>query len=323
MTHATAKVSAAPWYAVAALPPPLGVKVRVMWDARVFEAALVRHPATKALCWVTHDRSLGAVFLPLASGLRRPADPSSPWAGWHTLKGDAPDYYQPIWPDKWAVPLPEPITFREAEGRMWSARASIGHNQPPPDDDPLADDARASGQWWRDPLAIAYEPTGRVSQRMAEGRVMRAVAWCGAGRDLSLKSRTPNDVLAEMADFYEQAGGEFRDAARFHPLPQDVDDFETAMRWYVQLKDPPRDGAGRPWSLNMAQRVLLYRARPVPLSFQEIGWAVHRSAERARQVYHRAVERCHAFANGGAGPADRALEALRQRTREARRKQHV
>jgi hypothetical protein len=32
--------------------------------------------------------------------------------------------------------------------------------------------------WWWSPAEIVYQPSGHVTRRMAEGRVMRAVAWC-------------------------------------------------------------------------------------------------------------------------------------------------
>lgn len=292
-----------------------------MWDARVFEAARVLRPTTRRECWVTHDRALGAVFLPLERNMRRPADPATPWAGWHTLKGDQPDYYQPLTPERWSVPLPDPIEFRSPEPQMWSATPRQPSFAPPPDEAgaPHGSDERGSEQWWRDPLAITYEPAGRISRKMAEGRVMRAVAWCGAGQGLTLRRRTPVDVLAAMAaEEEERAAGENR--PRFVPLPQDRDDFDIAMAWYTQLNPPQTWGAKRyAWSLNPPQRVLLYRARPVPLSFVEIGWVLHRSAERARQLYHRAIDRCADLANVEAGPAAQALEEMRRRTRAARK----
>lgn len=300
-----------PWYRVADLPPPLGVRVRVMWDGRIFEAARVHHPVSKRECWVVHDRKLGAVFLPLSGDLRRPDDPNSPWSGWHTLKGVSPDYYQPLFPERWSVPLPAPVEFRTVSPRMYS---STPRQQRLPGGDALfSNEDLASGQWWRDPLEIIYEPRGSVSLKMAEGRVMRAVACCGGEGGGTLQMRTSGTVLADMADEFEaRLRGEELRSHRWHQLPQDRDDFETAMRWYAQLKT----GGGR--GLVRSQRVLLWRAFAVPLSFGEIGWEIHRTAERARQIYHSAIEACWWYANGRQGPADRKLEALQERNRKAR-----
>lgn len=309
--------TATPWYRVSDLPPPIGVRVRVMWDGREFEAARVCHPVTRALCWVTHDRKLGAVFLPLSGELRRPADPSTPWAGWHTLRHAAPDYYQPLVPGKWSVALPKPVEFRTVSqrnhvvpgGGVAVSQTSCIHQKVD----------GASDQWWRDPLAIDYAPSGKVSLRMAEGRVMRAVAWCDAGRGLTLRRRTPLDVLAERAAEVE-GGGDDAMSKRFHPLPQDVSDFDVAMGWYAQLNPPHRrHGTSRPWALSREQRVLLWRTRLPPLSFQEIAWCLHlRSPERPRQMYKDAIVQVWKIANSTIG--NLSLAALRERNREAERR---
>ena len=298
-----------PWYRVSDLPPPLGVRVRVMWDGRVFEAARVPHPVDKHECWLVHDRKLGAVFLPLSGDLRRPADPGSPWSGWHTLKQEAPDYYQPLSPERWAVPLPASVRFPTVSPRMYSATP----RQPrePGGGSQCFEADLASKQWWRDPMAISYAPSGSVSKRMAEGRVMRAVAACGGDGGWRLRARTVATVLADFATEYQaKLDGETR--VRWHPLPQDQDDFETAMRWYAQLKG----GNGR--ALNRVQRVLFFRSLPTPLSFDEIGWELGRSRETVRTLYARGVEECWWYANGVAGPADRKLAALKERNRKAR-----
>lgn len=126
-----------------------------------------------------------------------------------------------------------------------------------------------------------------------------------------MRVRTTASVLADLADEIEsRMRGEMK-LARWHPLPQDVDDFEIAMRWYTQL------GTGGK-RLSRAQRVVLWRALPVPLSFAEISWEIRRSSETARLVYKKAIEDCWAYANGRRGPADAKLEALKERNRRAR-----
>ncbi len=313
------------WYRTNALPPPLGVRVRVMWDGRMFEASRVLHPQHKRECWMTFDRNLGAVFLPLATGLRRGRDQSSPWQGWHDLDGHEPQYYQPLYPERWAVPLPEPVTVsRRFPAAPGGGPARIGHNNPPPDH-PVADPDAASAQWWRDPLAIAYEPEGGVSLRMTEGRLMRAVAFCGAGGGAHLLApgRSPlSDVIDEIRE--DLARGEAIAAARFRPMPQDHDDFEIAMRWFMQLNPPETWSRHRKaWALNRRQKVPLRRARSVPLSFGEIGYEFGVSGERARQVYVKSIDDCWRFANGRRvdglpTPAER-MAALRERNRKSRR----
>ncbi len=128
------------WFSVAASPPPVGVVVLVIWDGRAaFEAARVvdpraRRPARgtrvaghQRECWLTHDKGR-AVLLPADMD---PPDPRRPWAGWHTLHGDAPDYWRPSHPEKWQLPLPAPAYIQtpsepclghaSSMTRMWSS----------------------------------------------------------------------------------------------------------------------------------------------------------------------------------------------------------
>ncbi|HRH14615.1 MAG TPA: hypothetical protein PK225_09675 [Azonexus sp.] len=289
------RTPATPWYRVSDMPPPLGVRVRVMWGSRIFEAARVRHPVSKKLVWLTHDRNLGAVFLPLASALVRETDGATPWQGWHGLSGSEPQCYQPLNPALWAVALPEPIngaTVSEV------SEALPGGGETGSVADFGGDDADT---WWLDPLAIVYQPHGRVTMRMALGRVMRAVSWCGAGGGTTLICRT----TAQALDMALASDPEMRAPSRFVPLPQDISDFDTALGWFVQLNPPETWRGGRSaWSFNRRQRVVLWRARRVPLSFADIADRLNAAGgrrigrERARQVYESAIETCWRAANG-------------------------
>lgn len=319
-----------PWYRIADLLPPLGVRVRVMWDGREFEAARVLHPVNKRACWVTHDRRLGAVFLPLEERLRRPNDPGTPWVGWHTLYGNMPDYYQPLRPDLWSVPLPPPVMFREAPSLMWSATprktSETGLETITETTGAVpggGSDDRGSGQWWRDPLAIVYAPSGHVTRVMAEGRVMRAVAVCGDDDYLTMTARTPNDLLAEIQRYIAALDAKVDSGPleRFVALPQDAQDFEIAMRWFMQLNTPESwSRRRRLWSYNRPQRVLRWRARMVPLSFAEIGFELRVSPQRARQLYDAAIDVCWHTANGAPTSAEVLIEDVRVRSRRHKRK---
>ena len=89
------------WYRSSAQLPPLTVRVRVVWDGRQFIAARAKHPTTGDDAW--------AEFRP---GSDRPKPVR--------LEG-SPDLWQPLHPDAWRLPLPEPVTLAEA-GRMSTER---------------------------------------------------------------------------------------------------------------------------------------------------------------------------------------------------------
>lgn len=323
------------WYAAGDMLPPLGVRVRVMWDGRVFEASRVRHPESGRLKWVVLDRRRGAVYLPLE--VRRAHDPARPWDGWHTLPGSGPDYWQPLVARGWQQPLPVARRFPTVSGRMWSSTTRFSavaeaeaaelwremeRRRGVAEAEPGGGSRR--GQWWRDPNAVIYEPEGHVSREMAEARVMRAALWCGAGLGLTLRAQTPLSVLSAIVS--ELAEDEAPTRVRLKPLPQDHADFDTAMGWFVQL-NPPESWHKRreAWSLSRAQRVIVLRASAPPWSYADIadecGW---RHGEQARQGYLQAIDACWRAANGGivdpTVPTPEArVAALRARNRAARR----
>lgn len=314
------------FYRVTAQMPPQGVRVRVIWGGRgPFEAARTRHPQTKQPCWVTMDANRGAVFLPT----RHVSDPAKPYAGWHTLRGDAPEVFAPLAPEKWREQLP-PVAFcRETDqpARMWSSKQEFNAAEAAAEMESDREfvsrgtsveqkGVRVAQQWWRDHALIRYEERASLSMRMVEGRIMRAVACCGYGKGLTLKNQTFSGIITAMAQAVEEAT---RDATadyapRLEQLPADRDDFLTAMGWFTVIDPPSGD-----WGFSRRQRVLLLRAIPMPWSFDEIGDEYGVSGERARQLYASGLARGFQAAKRGERPAWDKIEALRDRNRRAKR----
>jgi hypothetical protein len=246
--------------------------------------------------------------------------------------GISPDAWRPVaghvWPDALPVPLNTPSP------QMWSARSSFA----------LVDDAEAADlaremehdrisgairrserardklQWWKDASLIAHHPPGQITARHAEGRVMRAVAVSdadkGARMERSVVGRALADLSAAADQAYAQVDPTHDYAIRFQPLPADHDDFDEAMRWFTALNPPATwHHRRKPWSLNREQRVLFYRARLVPLSYDDIGARVGGiSGERARQINVGALAKIHAIANAPSTVLPE-LTAIRKRNR--------
>lgn len=277
------------WFSVAASPPPVGVVVLVIWDGRAaFEAARVvdprartglmhraegasstrrGHPKAPATCWLTHDKGR-AVLLPTDMD---PPDPRRPWAGWHTLHGDAPDYWRPAHPEKWQLPLPAPayIQTPSEPGRMWSSTdrprrsAELASGRTAIDQvarvgidgmtaaelaramEDMREEARAQGadassaseapeqQWWLDPHAVTYSAPGAITMREAEGRLMRAFAAEWWVRVEWPRLKTAAQVLANMAKTLPPGEAAAQDPifARPEPTGRDQDDMLEALGW--------------------------------------------------------------------------------------------
>lgn len=270
---------------------------------------------------------------------------TSLWAEW--VKGKAlplgpgvyPKYWQPQRPDKWMAPLPPPAHV-SASGIMWSegmrfqaveeaeaaelardmerdremARNGSKHI--------FAASHKPEQAWWRDVSLIRYEPAGAVTEKMAEGRVMRAVALCGHGQGLTIRVSTFGDILARMikADPTEPDFSDY--IPRLQAFPQDHGDFLTAMSWFVALNPPPpRFTISDTWEFNKAQLCLHYRSLNDPLSFDEIGGLkeIRMSGENARKLYASTIKRITAIANQEVAiPAFAQIESLRERNRQAR-----
>lgn len=318
----------APWYPVDAHHPPPLAQVR----------GVVSFPSGRG----SYDAEL------IISRGKPPH--TNTWAQWERGKGQplpadaTPCLWQPQFPDKWRMPLPEPVP--SVSPRMWSSttrfqivddavaaelaaemerdRADARAGRRPDDDE---DEGKFARQWWRDPDTVKYEPPGCVTPRMAEGRMMRALAICEFQDGLTLNTRTFSDILAEMAakrEVQEYATSDY--VPRMQALQQDVGDFETAMAWFVALNPQPLPthtsrSCWNEWS--QEQDVLMSRAMNHPIKFKRIArqWGVSKQAMIA--TYGRAVKAVCRVANNlpafpyRAEPVDQ-IAALRERNRQAR-----
>lgn len=254
--------------------------------------------------------------------------------------------WQPQYPDKWQAPLPEPIVGTQRQ--MWSERMSFGAVEDAEaselaremerdrqmardagsvlDHTQIDDDPRP----WRDASWIRYDPPGAITPKMAEARIMRAVALCGHGRGLTITSKTASDVLAKLAakaQGQEYATNDF--VAHLQAFPQDHADFDVAMSWFVALAPRPINRihtVRADWDFNNRQNVLIFRALDVPLSFEQIGNRVEfqMSKQAVQDLYNRTMRVVAKVANGvpvmlGDGKTQaEQLAALRERNAKAK-----
>lgn len=304
------------WYRLADMAPPYNVHVHVQFEGRQIKAVRGVHKGRDVWAEVMRGGGLRTVVLPVAASV----------------------VWQPLSPEKWRLPLPEPIVGSIVTGMTRTTQsftavdAALAAEEMEADRDAI----RAGGEietddpmrrWWADLSAIRYEPKGEVSRRMVEGRVMRALADCGAGQAPVAGGVAATDALAALSDAARRAlaaddGSHW--LVRFKPLVSDNSDFLEAMRWWTALNPPELWAAKRkPWTFSRAQRALFWRAIDEPLTWSEIGFRFKLSARRAQQVYETALDKCHRVANGR--PPDRHrnpvdhIAALRERNREARR----
>lgn len=304
------------WYRLTDMAPPYNVHVHVQFDGRQFKAVRGVHKGREVWAEVVRGGGLRSVSLPVGGGV----------------------LWQPLSPDKWRLPLPEPIVASTVTGMTRTTQtftavdAALAGAEMEADRDAL----RAGGEveiddpmrrWWADLSLIRYEPKGEVTRRMAEGRVLRALADCGAGQEIAPVGGRADDALAALSDAAKRAlAGD--DAThwlvKFKPLASDNSDFLEAMRWWTALNPPELWAARRkPWTFSRSQRALFWRAIDQPLTWSEIGFRFKLSARRAQQVYEGAIDKCHRVANGKSpvphrNPVDH-IAALQERNREARR----
>lgn len=339
-----------PWYPMDSLPPVRAV-VRVWWYAfgtpQCFEVARTWRQSKRAFEWLRYDPETQEVHPIPPKGRDK-----SNWA-------PEPTCWQPVDATVWRWPgdVPEPLlphqiprmagtdylsrevdaaeleeAGREAERDRHDAQRGDRHAEP-------SDLIRS--RWWADITNIRYEPKGEITRRMAEGRVLRALAWCGAGRGLTVKTSTVGALLARMAEVAsgEAAIAEAERSARLHglpmfqPLPQDHDDFPIAMAWFAALSPPEIWSARRKaWDFSRVQKVVHRRTLTIPLSWADIGASFGNpersgsgiSSTRVRQLYASGIDSCWRVANGGeAIPGKRITDqivALQERNREHRRR---
>lgn len=331
------------WYPVSAMRI-LKKPVRVRWGwVPPFEAVLLENKPRR---WATLRRDkagvIQVIWLPRKTQrvwrdtfAGETADVSETWLesrGW----GPEPDAWQPVgvWPDP--LPDPLPIVVRDwGEARMVSIGkvafdATAAASEMEADRENARNGLHQEEQedrrqlaWWRDASRIRYQPRGEISREMAEGRIMRAVSWCGAGHDLSRGGVAMSRFLAEIATMTltEALAAQeelIERAVRFEPLRQDHDDFLTAMGWFVKLGKIFTRGEQKAWSLHRPQEVLLWRSLTVPLSFADIGRQFGVSGQRARDIYEFTIDRVNRIANASAY-VDPVILRLQERNRAARR----
>jgi hypothetical protein len=317
-------MTVSPWYRWEDMPPPYTVMTRWQWAGRIFVGIRSKHPKSGREIF-TDARTSERVDL----SRQKYDEDGSPY--WVDL---VPELWQPLKPELWRAPLPAPVVLSTAgilatEQQSFNAaeaaremEADRHHANSVSRETP--DDAK---RWWRDISNIKYEPAGDVTLKMVEGRVMRALAFCGAGRGLTLTSVTACQVLAAAVEAHDKAVSDSVEAIvnRLQPLPADHSDFETAMGWFVALNPPELWHKRRmAWALSKMQRVLLLRSFDVPLSYEaigrECGWKGH---QRATQVYAEAVDKCWRAANGMQVHkhlmVSDQIAALRERNRAAKR----
>jgi hypothetical protein len=183
--------------------------------------------------------------------------------------------------------------------------------------------------WWRDASLIRYETVGAITPHMAEGRVMRAVALCGHGQGLTLKSNSFSKILADIASANKGEAYATADyVPRLQALPQDQDDFLIAMSWFVALNPvemrSKKQQRFATWDFNRAQMILIWRSFDIPLSFEIVGSRFGLTGEGARQAFKAVISRCTRAANGLPAYAHLPhpcahIEDLRERNRKAKR----
>src|SRR6202008_2841452 len=132
----------------------------------------------------------------------------------------------------------------------------------------------------RDISQVRYERPPDCTLRMIEGRLMRAVYNCGSVLHARINTSSVLREIGEgpareLADREAQHIPDF--VPRMEPAPSDESDFLTAMGWFAALNPPETRWRAvwgrqeRRFTFNRPQRVLLRRARNIPLSFDEIG----------------------------------------------------
>lgn len=229
------------------------------------------------------------------------------WAAWNAGRvnplppGVRPTVWQPQEPAKWRAELPDPVDPMTCK--------------------PFGSAVIDDDQWWRDGHAIVYEAPGFVSRKMAEGRVMRAVAACRNSVTMPY-ARSFSSLMAEMATDAHDGVVTSDYILRFKPLRPDVQDFSTAMAWFAALNPPEMRSEKDPLAFNRQQKILAYRSDDVPWTYGKIGekWSI--TADGARKFYGRVIDAVHRVANGMAPyawvPTIDQMAALRERNRLAR-----
>jgi hypothetical protein len=314
----------APRYPVTPQHPPRLVRVRLQWEGRILEAARVPHPRTKKIVWVRRRKDGSDQYLPPKHATKGP----NAWA-------PEPEWWQPLHPEKWDAPLPLPLPPLEpyrlhdgkermvtnVRGRPRRSRQRAGDRDALPADDK---------PWWWDATAIRYEPPGKISRDMAEGRLMRALAVSGAGTAGASATIENALVFHNIAAAATNAAMEalvsipIRDKLALGPA--DNDDWLTAMGWFAELNPPglavvsahDKWARGERW-LSEEQKVLVWRARRV--SWRIIAEALREYEGTVLRWWRQALERIEFIANSDPQQFVLAkhIALVQQRNREFKR----
>jgi hypothetical protein len=190
-------------------------------------------------------------------------------------------------------------------------------------------------QWWLDPHTLGYSQPGAISEREAEGRLMRAFIterWVRVERPAC---HTFAGVLAGLARANPLSPADLAAAdpapVRIEPTGRDQDDMLVALGWLHALGGslvsgqwPVASGEGHHSPLTThhsphGEELLRLRGRTPALSWRAIGRAVGKSHETARALYARALRLVADQANGRATAGGRAVAASLEAVREANR----
>ena len=180
----------------------------------------------------------------------------------------APTLFRPANLARYPDPLPEPAAL--AGNVRWQSE----HPEPAPPD------KREDLVW---PAAVYSEP-GKISEREAEVRILRA--WRTQGvTDVDGKGLGgPSGYRAGRAFATEEV-----QQVGWQPTRRDIGDWPVAMGWFTRLRNPDHKG------------VIKYRS--ADFSFRQVGEQLKKgatpayAAEWARIVYRRAITELTAMAN--------------------------
>jgi len=306
------------WYSIADLPAGR-LRVRVMWQARVFEACrMVAEGRGMRLAWCLPPRAGAPVeWLPRARD-------AATWA-------PQPEAWQPLDAATWIWPNGrEPEPLRGCEPRMWSATQRFGAV----DDAEAADLARemehdrahfsgaadsrsteassdrsaAPTQWWHDPHAVTYSMPGMISTRETEGRFMRALL---TERVVRVERPTANSFGSVLAKSIAQVPLTPKELAEQDPAPErweptgrDWDDMPVALDWRVALPDD-------------VHQIVVQRSMQPPTPWAVIALSLGLRRDDLRALYDTAIERLADEANGRGSARGNHMRARWAAQREA------
>ncbi|MCV0371101.1 hypothetical protein [Filomicrobium sp.] len=340
------------WYSPADGLPPLGVRVEVLWRGRTFKAARIARKGGRGHVWMTttewvawtdwvdgaprrkHDRRSSPVPVMLPDdGL-----PGVPRHGEDALGLD-PDAWRPENPAAWKMPLPVPIHGIQA-GRMWSARGGFSAVDEAEaaelarEMEAERETARAQGalhgadgetgtRWWLDPTRVTYSPPGQVSIAESEARVSRAILTDGLTGQRNPQGVRTSRALADITADGLGDDDEIADrVARFDPLPQDIEDYLTAMGWFAQLCVTNCSYGYVFGDFTTAQLALVWRARG--RSWRSIAGDLCVSDDTTHRNFAEGLVRVHRVANGrpatGTVSVHAERAALADRDKQIRRR---